>query len=125
VLAGLNLKVNVGQTVALVGSSGCGKSTSVQLLQRFYDTLSGQVISAVCVIESLETLIVLSTRRYSLVMSLSNVVTLFYSVLSFNLSMNHKIRVKTVASSDRTMTRESEREPEVAWFFLTLNLSKC
>ena len=44
VLQGLNLKVNIGQTVALVGSSGCGKSTTVQLIQRFYDTISGQVI---------------------------------------------------------------------------------
>ena len=43
VMQGLNLKINVGQTVALVGSSGCGKSTCVQLLQRFYDVLSGQV----------------------------------------------------------------------------------
>ena len=42
-LQGLNLEVNVGQTVALVGSSGCGKSTTVQLLQRFYDVIAGQV----------------------------------------------------------------------------------
>uniref|UniRef100_A0A8C3CSU1 Uncharacterized protein n=1 Tax=Cairina moschata TaxID=8855 RepID=A0A8C3CSU1_CAIMO len=37
ILKGLNLKVNCGQTVALVGGSGCGKSTTVQLIQRFYD----------------------------------------------------------------------------------------
>jgi ABC-type multidrug transport system fused ATPase/permease subunit len=43
VLRGLDLKVNVGQTVALVGSSGCGKSTTVALLQRFYDPLQGSV----------------------------------------------------------------------------------
>ena len=43
VLNGLNLDIKVGQTVALVGSSGCGKSTTVQLLQRFYDPLSGSV----------------------------------------------------------------------------------
>lgn len=50
VLNGLNLKVNVGETVALVGSSGCGKSTCVQLLQRFYDVFSGQVFSLSVVI---------------------------------------------------------------------------
>ncbi|XP_066484598.1 ATP-dependent translocase ABCB1 isoform X2 [Tiliqua scincoides] len=43
VLKGLNLKVNSGQTVALVGSSGCGKSTTVQLIQRFYDPTGGTV----------------------------------------------------------------------------------
>ncbi|XP_070567625.1 ATP-dependent translocase ABCB1-like isoform X2 [Ptychodera flava] len=43
VLQGMNLTVSVGQTVALVGSSGCGKSTSVQLIQRFYDTIEGSV----------------------------------------------------------------------------------
>ena len=43
VLRGLNLDVEVGHTVALVGASGCGKSTTVALLQRFYDTVSGSV----------------------------------------------------------------------------------
>uniref|UniRef100_A0A8C8BBR8 ATP-binding cassette sub-family B member 5 n=1 Tax=Otus sunia TaxID=257818 RepID=A0A8C8BBR8_9STRI len=44
VLQGLNMKVNKGQTLALVGSSGCGKSTSIQLLERFYDPMEGQVV---------------------------------------------------------------------------------
>uniref|UniRef100_A0A5F8GIF1 Multidrug resistance protein 1 n=1 Tax=Monodelphis domestica TaxID=13616 RepID=A0A5F8GIF1_MONDO len=43
VLQGLNLEVKKGQTLALVGSSGCGKSTVVQLLERFYDPLGGKV----------------------------------------------------------------------------------
>eukprot|EP00058_Branchiostoma_floridae_P008409 XP_002593897.1 hypothetical protein BRAFLDRAFT_131055 [Branchiostoma floridae] len=43
VLQGLSLKADVGQTVALVGSSGCGKSTTVQLIQRFYDPQEGVV----------------------------------------------------------------------------------
>ncbi|XP_009905550.2 ATP-binding cassette sub-family B member 5 [Dryobates pubescens] len=45
VLQGLNVKVNKGQTLALVGSSGCGKSTSIQLLERFYDPAEGQVLA--------------------------------------------------------------------------------
>nr|XP_003475021.2 multidrug resistance protein 1-like [Cavia porcellus] len=43
ILKGLNLKVQSGQTVALVGNSGCGKSTTVQLLQRLYDPTEGTV----------------------------------------------------------------------------------
>ncbi|XP_078279293.1 ATP-dependent translocase ABCB1-like [Rhinoraja longicauda] len=44
VLQGLTIKVNKGQTIALVGKSGCGKSTLVQLLERFYDVMGGQVL---------------------------------------------------------------------------------
>ncbi|XP_039075916.1 phosphatidylcholine translocator ABCB4 isoform X3 [Hyaena hyaena] len=44
VLRGLSLEVKKGQTLALVGSSGCGKSTVVQLLERFYDPLTGTVL---------------------------------------------------------------------------------
>ncbi|XP_011362437.1 multidrug resistance protein 1 isoform X1 [Pteropus vampyrus] len=44
VLQGLSLQVKKGQTLALVGSSGCGKSTVVQLLERFYDPLAGTVL---------------------------------------------------------------------------------
>ncbi|XP_067862964.1 ATP-binding cassette, sub-family B (MDR/TAP), member 4 isoform X2 [Heptranchias perlo] len=44
ILKGLHLKLNSGQTVAVVGSSGCGKSTTIQLLQRFYDPQDGMII---------------------------------------------------------------------------------
>ncbi|XP_070694481.1 bile salt export pump [Pempheris klunzingeri] len=44
VLNGLNVSVKPGQTLAFVGTSGCGKSTSVQLLERFYDPDEGQVL---------------------------------------------------------------------------------
>src|SRR5690349_2092160 len=43
VLDNVSFHVRPGQTVALVGSSGSGKSTIGSLLLRFYDATSGQV----------------------------------------------------------------------------------
>ena len=40
VFGGIDLRVEPGQTVALVGASGSGKSTVVQLLERFYDPVA-------------------------------------------------------------------------------------
>ena len=41
ILNKLSLAVRAGQRVALVGESGCGKSTVIQLIQRFYDLDEG------------------------------------------------------------------------------------
>jgi ATP-binding cassette, subfamily B (MDR/TAP), member 1 len=44
VLRGISFKVKRGQTLALVGASGCGKSTVVALLERFYDPIAGYIV---------------------------------------------------------------------------------
>ncbi|MER5866797.1 ABC transporter ATP-binding protein [Kitasatospora sp. NPDC002040] len=43
VLTGINLHIPAGQTVALVGETGAGKSTLVKLVARFYDATGGSV----------------------------------------------------------------------------------
>lgn len=43
VLKGILMEILPGESVALVGSSGSGKSTIVQLLERFYDPSSGSI----------------------------------------------------------------------------------
>ena len=44
VLKGLNWKIKAGQTVAIVGPTGAGKSTIISLLTRFYDIQSGAIL---------------------------------------------------------------------------------
>lgn len=44
VLRNFSLKVGGGQTVALVGASGSGKSTILSLIERFYDSVAGQAL---------------------------------------------------------------------------------
>ncbi|MGH4004185.1 MAG: ABC transporter ATP-binding protein, partial [Pseudonocardiaceae bacterium] len=43
-LAGVSLRIAPGETVALVGATGAGKSTLVKLLARFYDPVAGTVL---------------------------------------------------------------------------------
>jgi ATP-binding cassette, subfamily B (MDR/TAP), member 1 len=44
VLRGISLNVQPGQFAAFVGASGCGKSTIVSLILRFYDPSSGRIV---------------------------------------------------------------------------------
>ncbi|MEO8253172.1 MAG: ABC transporter ATP-binding protein [Flavobacterium sp.] len=43
VIKGINLNVNSGETIAIVGSTGAGKSTIINLLNRFYEIKSGTI----------------------------------------------------------------------------------
>lgn len=44
VLKNISFKTNKGETTAIIGSTGCGKSTLVNLIPRFYDVTEGQVL---------------------------------------------------------------------------------
>ncbi|RZL04465.1 MAG: ATP-binding cassette domain-containing protein [Rubrivivax sp.] len=65
-LAGLNLQMQAGQTIALVGSSGAGKSTVVNTLLRFAYPTSGQILLDDTPIDSLK---LASLRRHFAVVS--------------------------------------------------------
>ena len=44
VLSGINLKAGKGQMIAILGSTGCGKTSLVNLVPRFYDATDGDVL---------------------------------------------------------------------------------
>lgn len=44
VLSGVNFRVNRGETVAVLGATGCGKTSLVSLIPRFYDATEGEVL---------------------------------------------------------------------------------
>ncbi len=44
VLEGFNMNIEPGQTIALIGESGCGKTTTSLLLERLYDVTEGEIL---------------------------------------------------------------------------------
>jgi ATP-binding cassette subfamily B protein len=53
-LRGIDLHIGAGETVALVGTTGAGKSTFVKLAARFYDATGGQILVDGCPITDLD-----------------------------------------------------------------------
>lgn len=48
----MNFTVEPGKTLALVGESGCGKSTVISLIERFYNPSCGTIVSAIAILMS-------------------------------------------------------------------------
>jgi ABC-type multidrug transport system fused ATPase/permease subunit len=69
VISDLNLEITYGQTVAIVGATGSGKTTLVNLLGRFYEHQVGQILIGEVPIESIE----LQTLRKNIAIVLQDV----------------------------------------------------
>ncbi|KAK0548355.1 hypothetical protein OC845_003627 [Tilletia horrida] len=82
VLRGLSLEVKPGSFNAIVGASGCGKSTMIQLIERFYDPIAGSVeIDG----HNLADLNLASIRKHMALVSQEP--TLYYGTIGFNIKL--------------------------------------
>lgn len=87
VLKNFNLKINKGEKIAFVGSSGSGKSTIVQILMRFYPIEEGQILMDGHDINKYN---LHSYRRQ--IGLVSQEPTLFLGTIRDNIVYNHKIK---------------------------------
>ena len=86
VLKGVSLKVNKGQTVAIVGATGAGKSTIINLINRFYEIDSGTISIDSISVEDYE----LSSLRNQIAIVLQDVFLFSDSILN-NITLKNSL----------------------------------
>ncbi|APX99628.1 ABC transporter ATP-binding protein [Lacinutrix venerupis] len=84
VLKGISLNVKAGETVAIVGSTGAGKSTVINLLNRFYEINSGEILVDNIDIKT----VTLASLRNQIAVVLQDVF-LFADTIMGNITLNH------------------------------------
>lgn len=84
VLKGVSFKVNAGETVAIVGATGAGKTTVINLLNRFYEINSGRILVDGMDIRN----ITIKTLRAEIAVVLQNVF-LFADTILNNITLNN------------------------------------
>jgi subfamily B ATP-binding cassette protein MsbA len=94
VLKGISFQVEKGQTVAIVGATGAGKSTIINLINRFYEIDSGQI----CVDE-------VSVKNYNLHSLRNQIAVVLQDVFLFSDSILNNITLK-----DERITLEEVQE---------------
>ena len=92
VLKGISLKVKKGQTVAIVGATGAGKSTIINLINRFYEINSGEICVDEVSVKDYE----INSLRNQIAIVLQDVFLFSDSILNNITLKNDKITVKEV-----------------------------
>jgi len=96
--ANLNFKVMPGQTIALVGATGAGKSTAIALLHRAFDPQSGVIeIDGVDI------------RKFKLAALRRNIGVVFQEALLFNRSIAENLRVGKADATEAEMREAVKR----------------
>ncbi|OHX38295.1 lipid A export permease/ATP-binding protein MsbA [Methylomonas sp. LWB] len=98
-LGGIDLTIEPGQTVALVGASGGGKSTLINLLPRFYDYSEGEIL-----IDGVE------LKRYQLGCLRRQIALVTQHVTLFNASVANNIAYGALQGTDRAAIERAARD---------------
>lgn len=92
-LNGLNLKVKKGETIAIVGKNGAGKSTFIKLLLRFYDADDGEILYNG-----------VNIKEYDITSLRSKIATVFQDYKVFALSIGENILCKEIETEEEKTT---------------------
>ncbi|GAA5851199.1 hypothetical protein JCM8547_004164 [Rhodosporidiobolus lusitaniae] len=112
VLRGLDFEIKPGQFCAFVGASGCGKSTTIQLVERFYDPLVGRVLVDG---KNISTLNVQAYRRA--VGIVSQEPTLYQGTVAFNIALGHYKPAEQVTQAE---IEEAAKQANIHDFIMSL-----
>ena len=107
VLQGVNLKIKDGERMALVGRSGAGKSTIIELVSRFYDVQEGEVLIGGKNVQELD---------YDTI--LKNVAIVFQKTFLTRNSVLENIRMGSSASLEEV--RAAAKEAQIDDFIMSL-----
>ncbi|MFZ2593527.1 MAG: ABC transporter ATP-binding protein, partial [Minisyncoccia bacterium] len=110
VLVGVNLKVNAGEVVALVGESGVGKSTAISLISGYYFPSKGRVL-----VDGVD------TRKFNLTKLRKNIAVVPQEVALFNNTIKSNISYGSPDASNNDIvraTREAHADEFITMFSL-------
>lgn len=101
-LQNVNIKIEKGQTVAVVGVNGAGKTTFVKLLLRFYDVTSGEILYNG-----------INIKEYKLESLRLKFATVFQDYKTFALSVNENIMCRNCSKEDKLTAEEALKQSGV------------
>lgn len=94
-LKNVNIKIEKGQTVALVGVNGAGKSTLVKLLLRFYDATEGEILYNG-----------VNIKEYNVLSLRSKIATVFQDYKTFALSVAENVMCRECDENDKIQAEQ-------------------
>lgn len=109
-ISNLSLKIEKGQTIAVVGINGAGKSTFVKLLMRFYDVTSGEILYNG-----------INIKEYDLESLRARIAAVFQDYRNFALSVNENVMCRECDETDKQLAEDALKKSGIYGKIQTLD----